>query len=73
MAERDDNGDSGKSSLGSLPATALIGLVFGLIIGVAFSFLYPETEITANLGLLFALAGLVLAWAGRMALRRGGR
>ncbi|MBZ0325444.1 MAG: hypothetical protein K8F57_04535, partial [Alphaproteobacteria bacterium] len=60
MAERDDNGDSGKSSLGSLPATALIGLVFGLIIGVAFSFLYPETEITANLGLLFALAGLVL-------------
>lgn len=73
MAERDDNGDSGKSGLGSLPATALIGLVFGLIIGVAFSFLYPETEITANLGLLFAVAGLVLAWAGRMALRRGGR
>lgn len=70
MADPKSNGKPGKGGLGRLSGSALVGLVLALIIGVAFSFIYPETEITTELGALFALAGLALAWAGRKAIRR---
>jgi hypothetical protein len=49
-------------------------LIVGVIIGVLFQLAYPDTEISSDLGLLFALVGLVLSWlirAGWQALRGG--
>ena len=49
-------------------------LIVGVIIGVLFQLAYPDTEISSDLGLLFALIGLVLSWlirAGWQALRGG--
>ena len=46
----------------------------GVILGVFFQLTYPDTEISSDLGLLFALVGLVLSWllrAGWHALRGG--
>lgn len=41
----------------------LIGaLAIGVTIGVLFELAYPDTEISPELGLLFALAGLVSSW-----------
>jgi hypothetical protein len=47
-------------------------LALGVIVGVLFQLAYPDTPIGSNLGLLFALVGLVLSWlirAGWHALR----
>jgi hypothetical protein len=49
-------------------------LAIGVILGVFFQLTYPDTEISSDLGLLFALVGLVLSWllrAGWHALRGG--
>ena len=49
-------------------------LTIGVSIGVLFQLAYPDTEITSELGLLFALVGLLLSWllrAGWQALRGG--
>ena len=55
----------------------LVGaLAVGVTIGVLFELAYPDTEISPELGLLFALVGLVSSWlirAGWHAARgRGG-
>lgn len=40
-------------------------LAIGIVIGVVFQFTYPATAIGPDLGLLFALVGLVLSWLFR--------
>lgn len=40
-------------------------LIYGVLIGVMFSFAYPTVEITTPLGGLFGLGGLLLAWLTR--------
>ena len=49
-------------------------LAIGIVIGVVFQFTYPATEISPDLGLLFALVGLILSWLVRAAWQawRGG-
>jgi hypothetical protein len=58
--------------MGNLLGLLLGALAIGIIVGVLFQFAYPDTPISSNLGLLFALVGLVLSWlirAGWHALR----
>jgi uncharacterized membrane protein YciS (DUF1049 family) len=60
--------------MGRLLGLLLGALTIGVIIGVFFQLAYPDTEISSDLGLLFALGGLVLSWllrAGWHALRGG--
>jgi divalent metal cation (Fe/Co/Zn/Cd) transporter len=44
-------------------------LAIGIVVGVVFQFSYPTIEISPDLGLLFALVGLVLSWLIRAALQ----
>jgi hypothetical protein len=58
--------------MSKLHGLLLGALVIAVIIGVVFQLAYPDTEISSDLGLLFALVGLVLSWllrAGWQALR----
>jgi hypothetical protein len=58
--------------MGKLLGLLLGALAIGVIVGVLFQFAYQDTPISPNLGLLFALVGLVLSWlirAGWHALR----
>jgi uncharacterized membrane protein YciS (DUF1049 family) len=60
--------------MGRLLGLLLGALTIGVIIGVFFQLAYPDTKISSDLGLLFALVGLVLSWllrAGWHALRGG--
>jgi uncharacterized membrane protein YciS (DUF1049 family) len=60
--------------MGRLLGLLLGALTIGVIIGVFFQLAYPDTELSSDLGLLFALVGLVLSWllrAGWHALRGG--
>jgi hypothetical protein len=48
--------------MGNLLGLLLGGLAIGVIVGAVFQLAYSDTEITSDLGLLFALVGLVLSW-----------
>jgi hypothetical protein len=48
--------------MSKLHGLLLGALVIAVIIGVFFQLAYPDTEISSDLGLLFALVGLVLSW-----------
>ena len=53
--------------MGKLLGVFLGALAIGIVIGVVFQFTYPATEISPDLGLLFALIGLILSWLVRAA------
>jgi hypothetical protein len=53
--------------MGKLLGLLLGGLAIGVIVGVLFQVAYPNTQISSDLGLLFALVGLVLSWLIRTA------
>jgi len=48
--------------MGKLLGLLLGALSIGVTVGVVFQLAYPDTRITSDLGLLFALVGLVLSW-----------
>jgi hypothetical protein len=50
------------SVMGKLLGLLLGALSIGVTVGVVFQLAYPDTRITSDLGLLFALVGLVLSW-----------
>ena len=51
-----------KIGMGKLLGLLLGALSIGVSVGVLFQLAYPDTEISSDLGLLFALVGLVLSW-----------
>lgn len=53
--------------MGKLLGLFLGALAIGVIVGVLFQLTYPNTQISPDLGLLFALVGLVLSWLIRAA------
>ena len=56
-----------KEVMGKLLGLLLGGLAIGVIVGVVFQMAYPNAQISPDLGLLFALVGLVLSWLVRAA------
>jgi hypothetical protein len=51
-----------KIGMGKLLGLLLGALSIGVSVGVLFQLAYPDAEISSDLGLLFALVGLVLSW-----------
>jgi hypothetical protein len=59
----------GSGAMDRFAPLVLSALGLGVLIGVVFQYAFPETQIGAELGALFALAGLLLAFLLRMSWR----